>query len=41
VYLVTFVAMIVGLRAQAWRERADGSAVPPPDAPEPLDPPGR
>ena len=40
VYLVTFVAMIVGLRAQAWRERADASVVPPPDAPEPLDPPG-
>jgi hypothetical protein len=33
VYLVTFVAMIVGLRAQAWRDRA-GALTPPPDAPE-------
>jgi hypothetical protein len=28
VYLVTFVAMIVGLRAQEWRNRGDGFAPP-------------
>jgi len=32
VYLVTFVAMIVGLRAQEWRTRGDGQLVAPPDA---------
>jgi len=31
VYLVTFVAMIVGLRAQEWRNRGT-EVVPPPDA---------
>jgi voltage-gated potassium channel Kch len=31
VYLVTFVAMIVGLRAQAWRNRS-GDMDRPPDA---------
>jgi len=33
VYLVTFVAMIVGLRAQEWRDRG-GRLSPPPDSPE-------
>jgi hypothetical protein len=33
VYLVTFVAMIVGLRAQEWRNRGS-DFVPPPDAVE-------
>jgi hypothetical protein len=33
VYLVTFVAMIVGLRAQEWRNRA-GILTAPPDSPE-------
>lgn len=31
VYLVVFVAMIVGLRAQEWRRAGGGSFVPPPD----------
>jgi hypothetical protein len=37
VYLVTFVAMIVGLRAQEWRNRGDGKLDPPPDAVEQAD----
>ena len=37
VYLVTFVAMIVGLRAQEWRNRGDGRLDPPPDAVEQAD----
>jgi hypothetical protein len=37
VYLVTFVAMIVGLRAQEWRNRGDGQLDPPPDAVEQTD----
>jgi hypothetical protein len=36
VYLVTFVAMIVGLRAQEWRNRGT-DFVPPPDAVEGSD----
>jgi voltage-gated potassium channel Kch len=36
VYLVTFVAMIVGLRAQEWRDRG-GRLTPPPDSPEVVD----
>jgi hypothetical protein len=36
VYLVTFVAMIVGLRAQEWRARGTDST-PPPDAIEGTD----
>jgi len=34
VYLVTFVAMIVGLRAQEWRDRGNGHLDPPADSPE-------
>jgi hypothetical protein len=37
VYLVTFVAMIVGLRAQEWRNRGDGRLDPPPDAIETVE----
>jgi hypothetical protein len=36
VYLVTFVAMVVGLRAQEWRNRGS-SLTPPPDAIEKSD----
>ncbi len=36
VYLVTFVAMIVGLRAQEWRDRG-GRLTPPDDSPEVVD----
>jgi hypothetical protein len=36
VYLVTFVAMIVGLRAQEWRNRG-GRLSPPEDSPEAVD----
>jgi hypothetical protein len=36
-YLVTFVAMIVGLRAQEWRDRGNGKLDPPPDAVEQPD----
>jgi drug/metabolite transporter (DMT)-like permease len=32
VYLVVFVAMIVGLRAQEWRSTSGGVMLPPPDA---------
>ena len=37
VYLVTFVAMIVGLRAQEWRARGNGRLDPPADAEEPAE----
>jgi drug/metabolite transporter (DMT)-like permease len=32
VYLVVFVAMIVGLRAQEWRKTGSGALLPPPDS---------
>ena len=37
VYLVTFVAMIVGLRAQEWRARGNGRLDPPADGDEPAE----